>query len=108
MYCGKEFTAKTTVTKYCSHKCNSKDYKRKIKELKIKVSDKDTNKIVPQHIKNPKLNEKEILSIKEVCEFVGMSKSSVYRLINDEVINPIKIRNRVFISREELKKLLKI
>ena len=42
-YCGNEFTARTTKTKYCSHKCNSRDYKKKIKEKKIQVSNKETS-----------------------------------------------------------------
>lgn len=32
-YFGGEFTAKTTVNEYSSHKCNSKDYIRGIKQL---------------------------------------------------------------------------
>lgn len=33
-YCKKEFTARTTVTKYCSHKCNQRAYKAKKSDLK--------------------------------------------------------------------------
>lgn len=108
VHCGEQFIAKTTVTKYCSHKCNSRAYKKKIRESKIEVSDNETDEVIPQLIKNPRIDKKEVLSIKEACKFVGLSKSSIYRLFDDGVLTPIKIRNRVFISREEIKKMLKI
>ena len=41
-YCNTEFTAKTTVTKYCSHKCNQRHYKAKVKEQKINKSNSET------------------------------------------------------------------
>ena len=37
-YCGKAFIAKTTLTKYCCHKCNSRHYKQKAKEDKIQTT----------------------------------------------------------------------
>ena len=37
-YCGEEFTAKTTQTRYCSHNCNSRDYKARKKAEKIERS----------------------------------------------------------------------
>jgi len=37
-YCGKAFIAKTTLTRYCGHTCNSIHYKQKVKEDKIQNS----------------------------------------------------------------------
>lgn len=34
-YCGKEFIAHTTVTKYCSHKCAQHNYKKQKREEKL-------------------------------------------------------------------------
>lgn len=108
MYCGEDFIAKTTVTKYCSHKCNSRDYKKKVKELKIKVANIETNNVIKEHIKHPNINNKEVLSVKDLCLFAGISRNTIYRLFKDELLTPIKIRNRVFITREEVKKVFKI
>jgi endogenous inhibitor of DNA gyrase (YacG/DUF329 family) len=47
-HCGKEFTARTTKTLYCSHRCNSADYKAKVRAGKIGISNKE-----PQVIKKP-------------------------------------------------------
>lgn len=35
-FCGKRFMAKTTVTKFCSHECASRNYKKQKREEKIK------------------------------------------------------------------------
>jgi hypothetical protein len=34
-YCGNEFSAKTTVTRYCSHVCNNKAYKLRLRNKKM-------------------------------------------------------------------------
>jgi hypothetical protein len=36
LYCSHKFIAKTTTTKYCSHRCNQRHYKLLKKEEKIK------------------------------------------------------------------------
>lgn len=37
LYCNSKFIARTTKTKYCSHRCNSRHYKQLAKEEKIAV-----------------------------------------------------------------------
>ena len=39
-YCSNEFTARTTTTLYCSHKCNSAAYKARLRDTKIEESNK--------------------------------------------------------------------
>ncbi|WEK21677.1 MAG: hypothetical protein P0Y49_11075 [Candidatus Pedobacter colombiensis] len=34
-YCGNDFIGKTTVTRFCSLKCNSKAYKQKTRQVKL-------------------------------------------------------------------------
>lgn len=38
-FCNKDFIAKTTVTKYCSHKCTSASYKKRAKEQGKDIAD---------------------------------------------------------------------
>ena len=108
MYCGNEFIAKTTVTKYCGNKCNSKDYKNKIKALKVYVANNETKKIIPQHIKNRELNEKITLSISDLGELIGISRSTINRLLNEKKLTRIYVKSRVFITRSEVKNVFKI
>lgn len=44
-YCNIEFKAKTTVTKYCSHTCNSRPLKFNVKSKKIEISNIQTLQI---------------------------------------------------------------
>ena len=61
-YCEQEFTAKTTVTKYCSHKCNQRAYKAKKRAEKVEKSNTETTRIKSQPIEQ--LKAKEFLTVK--------------------------------------------
>jgi len=60
-HCGKEFIARTTVTKYCSGKCSKQAGKERIKVLKIEASNKETQRVKSQPIEE--LKAKAFLSI---------------------------------------------
>jgi excisionase family DNA binding protein len=103
-YCSKEFTARTTVTKYCSHKCSQRDYKARKRAEKVKRSDTETTQIMNQPIEQ--LKAKEFLSINEVCQLVGISRRTVYRLIEQGDLKKIKVGSRTLIKRSTLDRLL--
>lgn len=71
-YCGDSFIAKTTVTRYCSHICNSRDYKKKKREqhLQQAVETEEKRRIKPIL----ELQEKEFLSIQEASQLLGISR----------------------------------
>ena len=46
--------------------------------------------------------EKPLLSIGDACQFLGLSRSTVYRLIADGELRLIKIYNRSVIARRDL------
>ena len=77
--CNNEFTAKTTVTKYCSLKCSQKAYKFRARKKKIDQSDKETTQIKHKPYKD--LNNKEFLSVQEASQLLGCSKHTIYRSI---------------------------
>lgn len=58
--CGTEFIARITVTKFCSHKCASKDYKRRQREKKISKSNEETQELKIQPIFDAKEKEERI------------------------------------------------
>ena len=100
--CGKEFVAKTTVTKNCSNICAKRAWKRRQREKKIEASIEEEKKIIPQHIKNSHLVNKEILSIKETCSLIGISRPTFYKLVKDGVLKSTKIGSRVFVTKKEI------
>lgn len=103
-HCGNEFTARTTKTQYCSHTCNSRAYKAKLKASKIKSSNKETHRIKTEPIEAVKA--KEFLSINDVCKLIGISRRTVYRLIEQGNLKKIKVGTRTILKRAELDKLL--
>ena len=78
--CANCFTAKTTVTKYCSKKCNTKAYKREKTLKQLHPIIQKTNRIKQKVIDN--LSLKEFLSVTEVSKLIGCSRQNVYKLIN--------------------------
>ena len=102
-YCRKEFTARTTVTRYCSHTCNSRAYKHKIKELKVTVSNKETKRIVSKPLEE--LIVKPFLSISETCSLLGISRRTIYRMVQKGDLKAGKVGKRTIIQRSEIDKL---
>ena len=106
--CGSDFIAKTTVTKYCSHRCANRAYKKRLKNEKIELSIERDRYIIPQHIKYPQFVNKEILSIKEACEFIGISNSTFHRLVKKGKFTTVKLGRRVFVTHKEIRRVFKI
>ena len=46
--------------------------------------------------------EKPLFTMEEACQFLGLSRSTVYRLIADGELRLIKVYNRSLIARRDL------
>lgn len=102
-YCNSEFTAKTTVTKYCSDTCAKRAYKARKKGEKIVASNRETTKVMVQPIEV--LKAKEFLTITEACELLSISRWTIWRAIKRNELNAGKIGRRTLIKRNDLDKL---
>ena len=69
-HCGKEFIAKTTVTKFCGHACAAKSYKERKKTEKLNRVKSPTGQRTDYNFSQ--LNEKEYLSIADTCKTESM------------------------------------
>lgn len=103
-HCSKEFIARTTVTKYCSDKCSKAAYKARKRAEKVKQSNTETTRIRQQPIEQ--IKAKAYLSINEVCQLLGISRRTVYRLMERGELRKIKIGSRTVIKRSALNRLL--
>lgn len=104
IYCEKEFTARTTSTKYCSHKCNSRHYKEKSKQSKIKKSNTETLSKTLFPIEQ--LKAKEFLTVKDVAKLLNSSTRTIYRLIKQGQIKAVNLSERkTLVKRSDLDKL---
>ena len=104
-HCGNEFTARTTTTLYCSHRCNSAAYKAKQRAGKVEQSNKETQRIKTQPIEQ--LKAKAFLSIADTCKLIGISRRTVYRMIERGELITGKAGKRTIIRRSDLDKLFK-
>lgn len=106
-HCEEEFTAQTTVTKYCGSKCAKAAYKVRAKNKKIEIKNEETKKRITQPFEVVKI--KEFLSVKETAMLLGSSNRTIYRLIENGTIKAVNIAERMTrIKRSELDKLLEI
>lgn len=104
-HCGNDFIAKTTVTKYCSHKCSQRAYKARIKTEKINTSNKETHSIITQPIEV--LKAKEFLNVRDVATLLGCSVRTTYRLIDNGTLKAVNLAERMTrIKRSDLNNLL--
>lgn len=104
-HCKNMFTARTTVTKYCSLKCSSNAYKARTRESKIKTSNIETKTTINKPYKD--VDCKVYLSVKETSILLSCSIRTVYRLINNETFKAVNLSERMTrIKRSELDKIL--
>ncbi|MBU0766065.1 MAG: helix-turn-helix domain-containing protein [Bacteroidetes bacterium] len=103
-HCGTEFTARTTVTKYCSHRCGSLANKAKKRAEKVQKSNTETKQIKTKPIEE--LKAKEFLTVSDVSKLVGCSRQNVYKLINTGKLKATNIlEKKTIVRRCDLNKL---
>ena len=80
-WCGAEFEAQKTTTRYCSHLCNSRAYKvNKRTKTKLKI-EKQTDLIhINKHFEHFK--EQDFLKCAQAALILGVSRKTVYNLMS--------------------------
>ncbi len=109
-FCGKDFIAKTTVTKYCGDPCAKKAYKARKRNEKIGSAKKENRRIFPKpaegHLET--IQGKDFLTISEVAILLRLSKPTIYRLIKDGNLKAAKFSQRsTRIRRSDIDNLFK-
>lgn len=105
-YCKKDFCAKTTKTRYCSHQCNSRHYKVKVRQSKIHVSNLETKNIVIRSYEEIKI--KEFLTVKDVAVLLSCSKKNIYNMIKSGKLKTSNILvKKILVKRSDIDKLFK-
>lgn len=102
-HCEKEFTAKTTVTKFCSDDCAKRAYKARKKAEKVSASYKETKTIISRPIEELKI--KDFLTITEACKLLSVSRWTIWRAIKRNELTAGKIGMRTIIRRADLEKI---
>jgi excisionase family DNA binding protein len=102
-HCRKLFTAKTTKTRFCSHRCNAIAYKLRVKQDKIIQSNENaktqivSNRMPPE---SASIVSKELVSIKELSVITSFSERTLFRLIKDKKFPKIKVGKRLAFNKD--------
>ncbi|MEI2695480.1 MAG: helix-turn-helix domain-containing protein [Saprospiraceae bacterium] len=103
-HCGKEFTAKTTVTQFCGDTCAKSAYKARGRKLKVEQSNIETQLIKTKPFED--LKSKEFLKVKEVAKLLNCSVRSVYYYIESGNIKAVNLGQRITrVKRSEIDRL---
>lgn len=99
-HCAKTFEAKTTVTRFCSDYCAKRAYKQRKRKERIESSEVETR----QTIRRPvvEIQAKDYLSVEDVCDLFGVSRSTVWRLCKAKRVKSAKIGRKRFILRASI------
>jgi len=103
-FCNNEFLARTTVTRYCSHKCACAAHKRKLKIEKVEQSNTETQKVRAKSINDIKI--KEFLTVRDVAILLNCSLRTTYRLIEEGNIKAVNLSKRkTLVKRSNIDRL---
>ncbi len=103
-YCSNEFTARTTVTKYCGDNCAKMAYKQREREKKIQQSNIETASVLRKPIEE--LKAKEFLTVKEVAALLNCSIRLVYNRISDKKLKATNLSQRLTrVKKSDIEKL---
>jgi len=106
VYCGQEFTAKTIRTRYCSHACNQRGYKKNERDKKLDAA-KGRIKVEPLNIRHDPVNWEELirnpyLTISEACLVLNVRVETLRRWIKEGIVKTTRMGKKHLISREFL------
>lgn len=105
------FEAQKVTTLFCSHKCNSANYKLRKKLEKISEVGKEITQPQPfkpkvSALSRAMLQDKDFLSVKEISVLLGCSRQTVYTLINTGKIQATNLnKKKTLIKRSNIDKL---
>lgn len=105
--CNKTFTARTTVTKYCSNSCGKKAWKLRKRQEKISAAISETENIIETKSNaNSVLNtNKEYLSITEASQLIGVSRWTIQRMIQNGRLKAVPFGRKRILSKKQIENL---
>ncbi len=103
-HCGDEFTARTTVTKFCSHQCSKRNWKKRNREKKIENSEQETIQTLSLPIEKIKAND--FYTLAEVAKLIRICRTTLFKIIKSGDLKTIKIISKTIIAKKDLEDFL--
>ena len=105
-HCGQTFIAKTTVTKFCSHKCSQRNYKKRAKEAKVSATLEATTEQLVQKFQTSTTsaanNTKEFLSINEASDLLGVSRWTIIGMVQRGDLTVKNVGRKTIMYRQQI------
>jgi len=99
-HCAQTFEAKTTVTRFCSDYCAKRAYKLRQRKARIEASKAETRQVIRRPL--AEIQTKDFLSVEDVCDLFGVSRSTVWRLCRAKRVKSAKIGRKRLILRTSI------
>lgn len=97
-WCGKEFSARKSNTRYCSKQCADHANKQRLRDW--------TKGIVQGHHDDEiKASFGCVLSLKELSEFLCVSKTTAFRYVSEGLIPSLVVRGRIKVLKANVEKV---
>ena len=104
--CGKEFTAYKQTTMFCSSACAKKyRIRQTLEERATKVTTESLRQEV-QRVENM-FASKDILRMNDVCKYLSLSRTTVYRYIEQGIIKPLVLPGMLLFKKDSLDQLFR-
>lgn len=104
-HCAEAFEAKTTVTRFCSDYCAKRAYKLRKRKERLEASEQETRQMIRRPV--AEIQARDFLSVEDVCDLFGVSRSTVWRLCKAKRVQSAKVGRKRFILRASIDQLFK-
>lgn len=107
-HCSNAFTARTTVTKYCGDTCAKKAYKARKRKEKVQATLTKDIQQQKEAVQVPKLNtvnNKDVLSVTEASQLIGVSRWTIQRMIQQGRLKAVPFGRKRIVARWQIENL---
>ncbi len=113
LHCQSVFTAKTTVTKFCSDRCAKLNYKLRQRNEQIESSKEESRNQVTAKISGGLISSKEpsikkmLVNVEELAIVIGMSRRTIFNLLEDKKFPRIRIGRKLLFDTNMVLEFIK-
>lgn len=116
LHCKGVFTARKTITKFCSLDCAQKDYKQRMRTLRIndakeKARKEMTDVVDGKNTSRPgtvlQMGEKLLINVNELALVIGMSRRTIFNLMEDKKFPRIKVGRKLLFDKNQVVEFVK-
>ena len=100
-YCGKDFIARKSSTRFCSHQCSNRAYKKEKRQRHIEAQNQRTN-LIKQDLE---IGSQDFLTPSKCALLLGISRATLYRYLESGKIPCVQFQKKTLISRAVLDKM---